>query len=347
MGKRTLTRLRDHLDAVYRSPGGKRTLKWGQHVLTAIIIAVLAYQLTHLGWRDVLAALPVSPFFYLLLVSSFFVLPLVEVMIYRRLWPVSRRDAFWALLKKRVFNYEVLGYSGEAYLFLWARNRVGLRDSVVARHIRDVNILSAIGSLLFSAGVVAFLFTTGLLDMFEWVTKNRWLYAAAGLLVVGGLVGLFLMMRNHFFAMPPRTAVRVFSLHVSQVLVVHVMMVAQWMVGAPGIPTAVWLAFAGITILMNRIPFLPNKDLIFIGLSVELSRALELAAASVAGMLLVSSVGMKLMNVLVLAAVQYLVKDPALQTTLEEAEEALPDLALEDETPRDAISGLGRQDENR
>jgi hypothetical protein len=259
------------------------------------------------------------------------VLPIVETFIYRAVWGVTPRESFPALLKKRIYNQEVLGYSGEAYLFLWARRRLGQRDADLLRAVRDVNILSAVASMLFTIGVIGILFFTGLLDVFTWIRDNPGITTGVAVLIGVSLVVLLMVTRRHFFAMQPRTALVVFLLHLGQVVFIHAMMILQWTYGVPDVPLSVWITFAGITVVMNRIPFLPSKDLVFLGLSVELTRVMDVATASVASMLLVSSVAGKLLNALVLAIVQFTVRDPELERARTEAEEvarlaeALPD----------------------
>ena len=56
-----------------------------------------------------------------------------------------------------------------------------------------------------------------------------------------------------------------------------------------------------LLVVLNRLPLLPSKDLLFLGAGVELARTLDVATAGVAGMLLVQSACTKLMNLAMLA----------------------------------------------
>jgi hypothetical protein len=73
-------------------------------------------------------------------------------------------------------------------------------------------------------------------------------------------------------------------------------MVVQWMVVLPHVHFHSWLIYIALVVVINRIPFLPGKDVIFVWLGVELAPVLEAASAELAGMLLVSGVLGRLFN---------------------------------------------------
>jgi len=63
---------------------------------------------------------------------------------------------------------------------------------------------------------------------------------------------------------------------------------------------SILLTLFAVQIVANRIPMLPVRDLVFLGVSVQLTGVLGVSTAGVAGMLLVSSVIKRLMNLGVL-----------------------------------------------
>jgi hypothetical protein len=78
----------------------------------------------------------------------------------------------------------------------------------------------------------------------------------------------------------------------------------------PEVPIAVWLTFAAALIIVNRIPFMPGKDLLFVGAGIELAMHLDVATAQVASMLLVASVLTKVLNLSVFVSTRTIWMEP-------------------------------------
>jgi len=93
----------------------------------------------------------------------------------------------------------------------------------------------------------------------------------------------------------------------------HGLMIVQWAVVIPNTPLSIWFTFLAIIIVVNRIPFIPSRDLVFMWAGIELSRALNMATAAVAGMLLVSSALKKVTNLILFLLINYYSKDPEIQ----------------------------------
>eukprot|EP00300_Choanocystis_sp_HF-7_P025551 c27490_g1_i1.p3 GENE.c27490_g1_i1~~c27490_g1_i1.p3 ORF type:complete len:101 (+),score=3.89 c27490_g1_i1:258-560(+) len=60
--------------------------------------------------------------FYLVFLLCYLAPPAFDFAIFRRLWGIPWSGMI-ALNKKRIANDVVLGYSGEAYFYTWARQR--------------------------------------------------------------------------------------------------------------------------------------------------------------------------------------------------------------------------------
>jgi long-chain acyl-CoA synthetase len=90
----------------------------------------------------------------------------------------------------------------------------------------------------------------------------------------------------------------------------NALLILSWEAVIPDISISVWFTFLAMMIVINRIPFLPSKDLLFLGASIELSRHLEVATDSIAGMLLVYSVLGKIFNLIVFLLINYFGRDP-------------------------------------
>ncbi len=68
----------------------------------------------------------------------------------------------------------------------------------------------------------------------------------------------------------------------------------------------VWFTFASASIIVSRIPFVPNRDLIFLGLGVSLSGVVGISEAGVFAMLGAITVMGKVINVLFFSALSVL-----------------------------------------
>lgn len=258
-------------------------------LLLFVIIGLVGWQLYAIGPAEILRNLPVQPLFYLLFLLTFFSLPVAEVFIYRQVWNVPRRHLFGRLLKKKVFNDEVAGYSGEVFLSVWAKNYLGIGHREAIKNVRDNNILSALSNnsaALLLLGAVSTLGIVDLSDYFGEVTFWQWL---GGLLVAALLLMLFFSLRRYLFALPARKAVKVFGIYFTRFILHNSMMIMLWAVVIPEVPLQTWLLFVTVMIVLNRIPLLPSRDLVFLMVGIELAKTFEVATAAMAGMLLVYS----------------------------------------------------------
>ncbi|MCH8550217.1 MAG: hypothetical protein LAT80_15210, partial [Balneolaceae bacterium] len=267
------------------SPRAKQLRKIGRRFLIAGIIAIIIYQLFDIGWGDVLRSLPTQPLFYLIFCILYLTLPFAEVFIYRQIWNIKRWKLFRAFLTKRVYNDEVMGYSGEFFLFMWARKYLDKGDKEVLKNIRDNNILSALSSNTVTILLLGSLIFTGILDLEELFGTVNWIYIISGVFIVAILIAIIVQFRSYLFALPLKKAVIIASIYFSRFLFHNALMILLWAVAIPGTPLQSWLIFVTVMIVVNRIPFLPSRDLVFMMAGIELSRMMEMTTASVAGML--------------------------------------------------------------
>lgn len=191
------------------------------------------------------------------LVLLYLAQPACDFAVFRRLWrlPVAGLEA---LLRKNVINEVVLGYSGEAYLYVWARRAAG---SVAApfRAIKDANIVSALlGNLL--TVVLAAISATQLqdLDLAQRLGPALW----SGLIPVSISIGLLVFGRRVFSLRPGQLAF-VGAAHALRLAASTALTVLVWRLALPDVAPGVWLVLLAVRYLVSRIPFLSNKDLVF------------------------------------------------------------------------------------
>lgn len=288
-------------------------------LLLFVILGLVGWQLYAIGPAEILRNLPVQPLFYLLFLLTFFSLPVAEIFIYRQVWNVPRRHLFGRLLKKKVFNDEVAGYSGEVFLSVWAKNylSIGYREAI--KNVRDNNILSALSNNSAALLLLGAVSTLGIVDLSTYLGEvNRWQWGT-GALVLVLLVILFFSLRRYLFALPARKAVKVFGIYFTRFILHNSMMIMLWAVVIPEVPLQTWLLFVTVMIVLNRIPLLPSRDLVFLMVGIELAKTFEVATAAMAGMLLVYSALKKGTNLALYLWITWREKNAPPQTQASEA----------------------------
>jgi hypothetical protein len=296
--KTFLSNLKARFDVFEQSRIGKRVLRLVSLFFTAAIIAYLIYKLTLIGWDNVRASLPQTPWFYILLLVMFFTLPVFQVFIYRVAWNVKPWDLFLGLLNKRVLDKDVLGYSGEMYLYVWARTYVDKPDKEILHVLKDNVILSSAASTLVAVVLLAIFFVFGRVRIpGEWMNPNVVLLVVLGFCAVL-VIGLAVKFRKSILFLKRKQILVIFGLHICRLLVVQGLQVIQWMVVMPEIPLTNWLTLLAAQIIITRIPLLPSRDLIFMGTGIEMSKFINVSTSSMAGMLLAASVLNKILNLI-------------------------------------------------
>ena len=96
---------------------------WIGPVASLFVAAACVLALRELHWREVAAALPRHPMFYVMFALFFMTQPGFDWLIYRRLWQLPA-GGITPLLRKYVGNEVLLGYIGEAYFYGWARRQL-------------------------------------------------------------------------------------------------------------------------------------------------------------------------------------------------------------------------------
>ncbi|HEX7070260.1 MAG TPA: hypothetical protein VF190_05625, partial [Rhodothermales bacterium] len=311
------------VERVSASPVAMRRMRIGRFVFVGLVLVYLAYRLTSIGWGSVVASLPTTPFFYGLVLVMYFLLPCSEALIYSRIWGTAYRKCLAPLLYKRVLNQDVVDYSGEVYLFMWTKGRIALTKRAIAATMKDNLIVSSIVSISTAVALLGFLLVTGLIIPTDLVHDPSWMYVVGGAVIAGFLGGLIARFRKAIFSLPRRQLVEMGGIHTARFFLGYALQVLQWWVVVPEASFQSWALLLVLMVVTNRIPFLPSKDLVFVGAGVEMSAMLDVPAAAVASMLLVRSLSDKLLNLAIFTVFSLRREDPAKSTTSPEENGAL------------------------
>jgi hypothetical protein len=288
--------LAQRLRSALRTPAGKLGLKLLSLVFTVGLAGYLAFQLTLIGWGDVLASVPRTPLFYLAFLGFYFSSPLFETLAYRRLWGCPPQRIFPVLMKKRVYSRHVLDYSGEAYLYLWARKSIPRPHHELLHTIKDNMIVSSTSSAL-----VAVISLLGLLLAEQVALPARMLeqdatYVAAGAVAAMCIAAVVVRLRHRILWLPPRLIYGLAGIHVARLASMLLLELLMWTTVDSTVPLRSWLSLLAVEIVITRIPFLPNRDLVLFGTGLEVAAAIQVGLPLIAGMLLTASIMEKTLN---------------------------------------------------
>jgi hypothetical protein len=110
----------------------------------------------------------------------------------------------------------------------------------------------------------------------------------AVVMVSSGVVMLF---RGRLFSLPRAELRFIFAAQIARIMVTTALSALMWHLVLPDVALSWWLMLATIRLLISRLPFLPNKDVVFAGLAVVLvGHELDIAAllTMLAGVILIA-----------------------------------------------------------
>jgi hypothetical protein len=271
--------------------------KWLSRIVQVSILVLLFWQLSSVGWVEVYKSLPTNPLFYILQILLYLALPISELFIYKKSWDFKIRNGFPVFVFKKIYNSDVITYSGEIYLYYWAKSKLFHPHKHIASVIRDNNILSTISSTIIAIVLIGIFLSVGHITIHQIIGAEGRFWFPWILLIVIIISIIAWRYRRYWFSMSRKEAGYIFSVHTLRLLIVHTLELIQWIVAIPHIALGNWFSLMAAKIATSRIPLLPNKDLLFLSIVIGLSGAFGIPRAELASMLLVSSVLNKVFNV--------------------------------------------------
>ncbi len=233
-------------------------------LLTVAMIVGLGRELLGSGLAGLTRAVPGDPRFYIAFALLYFAAPTGDFLIYRRLWRIPW-VGFAALNKKRIANDVVLGYSGEAYFYAWARARAKMVASPFGA-VKDVSLLSAIAG----NGATILLCLVALPLGYQLISPPilRTMVASAALTITVS-VGILAFSRRIFSLSRPDLWA-IFRIHCARIAVSSISLAFAWHYAMPAVPIGTWLFLSAGRLLVSRLPLVPNKDLLFANFAILL-----------------------------------------------------------------------------
>ena len=297
-------RLRVRWDRFANSWKGEWVLWLLRQALTVGVAGYLIYRMAQIGWGDIWSSMPRTPWFYLIFAGMYLTLPLFQALIFGFIWGRSPIELLPPAIKKRVYNKDVLSYSGDVYLYLWARDRISnWTDRELLHSIKDNAIMSSVASTIVAFGLLAVFLFSGLVSLPDAIAEHEVMYLIGGLIVIAIMIAVGVNFRSVVFGLSGRVLAVIFGLHITRLFGVKTLQIMEWNVVIPEVALEVWFTFLSVQIITTRIPFLPSRDLIFMAVGIELAGAIQVSKAAIAGVLGVHSVLDKGLNLLLFAGV--------------------------------------------
>lgn len=281
----TLTKLQSKWNLFIQSNSGNKILKGIRILFLICILGYLGYKLYQIGLEAVINDLPTQPLFYVFFLLLYFSLPVTEIFIYKIFWDFNPFKTFLILIKKKVLNTDVLGYSGEVFFWNWARKHIDQTEIQLAETIRDNNILSSLASTTVTILLLIIFMEKCQAQIVNYIEKFDLRYLLIGGILLVIIIPILLRFKDYIFATPLNKAFQVYGLQLIRMAVGQIFQIAQWSVVLPFVPFSTWITYASLAILLARIPFPSNKQLIFMGIGVGLASNLGIPEASMFSLL--------------------------------------------------------------
>lgn len=242
----------------------RRWPTWLGAALSILMVVGIGHELLDKGLAGLTRTAPASWFFYLVFTLRYMVGPVFDFIIYRRLWNIPWTGLV-ALNRKRIANDVVLGYSGEAYFYAWARQRTRMVAAPFGA-VKDVSILSALAG----NAITLLLLAMALPLATEMLTPAQF---KTGLISAGVVLAMslpFLLLSRRVFSLSRTELCEVFGIHIARLLADSLLVAVAWAFALPGVGFGTWVLLAAARMLVSRLPLLPNQELAFASFAILL-----------------------------------------------------------------------------
>jgi hypothetical protein len=241
---------------------GRNWTRWVGPIVSLSILAAVGYQLRRFDLSHLAMRPPASAGFWLAFIAYYLAGPASEWIIFRRLWTLPV-DGFFALLRKLVSNTILLGYLGEVYFYAWARRNARITAAPFGA-IKDVSILSALTGNIVTLAMVAV--SAPLFRSLHLGLDGQAFVLSTIFMTILSLATLVL--RKRLFTLPRKELWIIAGIHFARIFTVILLAAIMWHMLLPAIAISWWLLLGTLRQLVTRLPFLPNKDVVFAGLAV-------------------------------------------------------------------------------
>ncbi len=255
--------LRENIAAL-EQPGRSHRAAVFSALVSLVLLAGVGWQFRKVSLGELLAMIPHRPGFWLAYAVFYLAGPASEWLIYRRVWGLPF-TGMGALLRKTVSNELLLGYLGEVQFYAWARGRLNMATAPFGA-IKDVTILSALTGNVATLAMLAGAWP--LITSNELGFETTTIFKSLGVVLVTSFA--ILLFRQKLFSLPRPSLWFITSIHFARIVAYVGLAALMWHLVLPDVDYGLWLVLATLRMLISRLPFVPNKDVVFAGLAVFL-----------------------------------------------------------------------------
>lgn len=260
-----------------------------RYVLYTLMLVILVYQLYSIGFQDLIGSIPANPMVYILAIVIFFTLPITEHVVYGRFFSFKWTESVPMLIKKRVYNKNLVGYVGEFDFYLWLTQKEPNQSKKrVFDVIKDNNIISGVASIVLISALLGVL-------LLIYFSPDE---IGDHILIFGYIVGYILLLvaviivmaRTRIYSLNLKDTWFLTSVHSGRILFMSAIQIVQWHLAITEISLYELFVILSVQLVISRIPILPAKDLIFISGSIELTNYLDISTSELAAIMVLNNI---------------------------------------------------------
>lgn len=260
-----------------------------RYVLYTLMLVILVYQLYSIGFQDLIGSIPANPMVYILAIVIFFTLPITEHVVYGRFFSFKWAESVPMLIKKRVYNKNLVGYVGEFDFYLWLTQKEHNQSKKrVFDVIKDNNIISGVASIVLISALLGVL-------LLIYFSPDE---IGDHILIFGYIVGYILLLvaviivmaRTRIYSLNLKDTWFLTSVHSGRILFMSAIQILQWHLAITDISLYELFVILSVQLVISRIPILPAKDLIFISGSIELTNYLDISTSELAAIMVLNNI---------------------------------------------------------
>jgi hypothetical protein len=230
--------------------------------ISLLLLFVVAIECRRMDMTSLRQLLPTGAVFWLVFAANYLAGPIGDWLIFRRLWRIPW-SGLGALIRKLVTNELVLGYLGEAQFYAWVRTHMSVAPFGA---IKDVALLSALVGNVATVVLLACCWPLVASVEIGIETPSAALSLGAALL---SSCAIFVF-RQKLYTLPSGQLRFIAMIHAARTVVSLVLIAVLWHLVLPQIALRLWLVMSAFRMLVSRLPFVPNNEIVFAGFVVFL-----------------------------------------------------------------------------
>jgi hypothetical protein len=231
--------------------------QWATPALSVALLASIVWTVFVRNKVDIREAFPVSPLFWVVLLSYWAAPIISDFIIYRRLWAIPF-EGLIALSRKQVGNALLVDLIGEAYFYSWARKKVQMTTSPFGA-VKDVTILSALVGNAVTLVLIALAWPY--LHTLNLGARGQGIAAAIGVVMLVSV--LIILFGKRLFSLTKAELWWVSGVHLLRVMATTGLIALAWHAYDPNVSLGTWAVLATAKLMVSRLPLFVNPEVIF------------------------------------------------------------------------------------